>query len=81
MIFFMLPLFFGVEPLYALGIGGAVFFYVFRYYKKFFIDKKNGYIIHLVYTWGAAKPYKEKENEEEWEKNLIPYGFENEFRD
>ena len=79
-LFFFYLLWFGFNLILDLFLSLVVLYFSFKYYKKFFKDKKRAWIKHKLYSMGIIKPYKDNNpNVKEEDKKILPFGFESEF--
>lgn len=75
--------FFGVNFIISMIVATAVGYFVVKKYEKFFKQKRKGYIEHLMYEHGYDPsyliPFSKKTFQYDYQKDLMPMGFEHEF--
>ena len=70
---------FGLNFLISMLIAAIISFFITKQYQKFFKEQRRSYIAHLIYSKGYSAPYKEKDIIFEYQKDIMPMGFEHEF--
>jgi len=70
---------FGLNFMISMLVAAIIAYFITRQYQKFFKKQRKGYIQHLIYSMGYSKPYSKKDIIHEFQKDLMPMGFEHEF--
>lgn len=66
--------------LISLVISGLMVKFTMKKYIKFFKKTRRGYFKHMFYSYGYLSPMNKEKIKFKFEESLIPYGFENEFK-
>jgi len=80
LVIFVVVFLFGVPILFDIPIALAFGYFVRRYYEKFFKKVRKGYLYHLFYEFGYIDPIARRFIEDDYEKDMIPKGYEHEFK-
>jgi len=71
----------GLNFLISMLIATVISYFVTKQFVKFFKEQRKGYITHLIYSKGYKMPFREKDIKYEFQRDLMPMGFEHEFID